>query len=132
MWPGRRCLWPLLPVTLTLQTALTARPGARYYLTPTRDAVLGVAVYRDAWHIYCQVAERPGTGQGRALRALVAPALCAAADASGTPIEAPALTARLVRLYQAEFPGVVGRGPRLPRPPVAPRAYGAVTSHQSI
>ena len=107
--------WPLLPAALTLQTALTARPGARYYLTPTRDAVLAVAVRHDAWHIYCHVAERRGAGQGRALRALVAPALCAAADASGTPIEAAALTARLARLYQAEFPGVADHGPAFPQ-----------------
>lgn len=69
----------------------------------------------EAWHIYCHVAERPGTGRGRALRALVAPALCAAADTSGTPIEAAALTRRLARLCQAEFPGVVDRGPALPQ-----------------
>ena len=106
--------WPLLPAALTLQTALTARPGARYYLTPQRDAVLAVAVRRNAWHIYCHVAEHPGTGQGRALRALVAPALCAAADASSTPIEAAALTQRLARLYQAEFPDLVDQGPAFP------------------
>ena len=51
---------------------------------------------------------------GRTLRALVAPALCAAADASGTPIEAAALTPRLARLYQAEFPDLVDRGPAFP------------------
>ena len=44
--------------------------------------VLAVAVRHDAWHVYCLVAERSGLGQGRALRALVAPALCAAADAT--------------------------------------------------
>ena len=107
--------WPLLPAALTLQAALTACPGVRYYLTPARDAVLAVAVRRDAWHVYCHIAERPGTGQGRALRALVAPALCAAADASGTPIEATALTLRLAHLYQAELPGVVDRGPGFPQ-----------------
>lgn len=107
--------WPLLPAALTLQTALTARPGARYYLTPSRDAVLAVAVRHDAWHVYCHVAERSGTGQGRALRALVAPVLCAAADASGTPIEAAALTSQLARLYQSEFPGLVDRGPAFPQ-----------------
>lgn len=107
--------WPLLPAALTLQAALTARPGARYYLTPSRDAVLAVAVRHDAWHVYCHVAERSGTGQGRALRALVAPVLCAAADASGTPIEAAALTSQLARLYQSEFPGLVDRGPAFPQ-----------------
>lgn len=106
--------WPLLPAALTLQTALTARPGSRYYLTPARDAVLAVAVRRDAWFVYCHVAERPGSGQGRALRALVGPALCEAADASGTPIETAALTPGLARLYRSEFPGTLDRGPAFP------------------
>lgn len=119
--------WPLLPAAITLQAALTVRPGARYYLTPARDAVIAVALRHGAWRVYCHVAERPGTGRGRALRALVAPALCAAADESGTPIEATALTRGLARLYQAEFPGVVDHGPAFPqgrrlRREAAPRA----------
>ncbi|GAA3555546.1 hypothetical protein GCM10022197_08390 [Microlunatus spumicola] len=107
--------WPLLPAALALQTALTVRPGTRYYLTPARDAVLAVAVRRGGWFVFCHVAERPGSGQGRALRALVAPALCAAADASGTPIEAAALTSRLARRYQAEFPGLADQGRAFPQ-----------------
>ena len=107
--------WPLLPAGLALQAALTVRPGTRYYLTPARDAVLAVAVRRDAWYVYCHVAEHPGTGGGRALRALVAPALCAAADATGTPIEAAALTRPLARRYRAELPGLIDCGPAFPQ-----------------
>lgn len=103
--------WPLLPVALTAQAIRTARPGARYYLSPARDAVMAVGVRRGSWYVDDHASARPGTGQGRALREIVLPALCDAADAAGIAIEATAVTDRLARLYQDEIPGLVDHGP---------------------
>ena len=107
--------WPLLPAAVTLQHALVLRPGTRYYLSVDREAVLAVGVRRDAWFVHAHVAARPGSGQGRALRALVGPALATAADASGTRIEAVAINRAMAERYAAEFPGLVDVGPGFPQ-----------------
>lgn len=119
--------WPLLPVALVAQLARTARPGVRYYLSLKRDAVIAVGVRRGSWYVEDHASARPGTGQGRALRAVVLPALCEAADAAGVAIEATALTDRLARVYQDEVSGLVDHGPaairgrNLRREPLHPR-----------
>lgn len=107
--------WPLLPAAVTLQLGLALRPGTRYYLSADRQAVLAVGVRRDAWHVHAHVSARPGSGQGRALRALVGPALAAAADASGTRVEAVAISRAMADRYATEFPGLVDVGPGFPQ-----------------
>lgn len=100
---------------MTLQLGLVLRPGTRYYLSADRQAVLAVGIRRDAWHVHAHVSARPGSGQGRALRALVGPALAAAADASGTRIEAVAISRAMADRYATELPGLVDVGPGFPQ-----------------
>lgn len=115
--------WPTLPLTVPIQIVLAARPWARYYITPQRDAVLVIAASRHGWHVQDHASARPGTGRGRALRAAVIPKLLAAADAEQVPVMASAATAGLAAGYMAEVSGLVDvgrghpRGRRLRRPP---------------
>lgn len=115
--------WPTLPLTVPIQIVLAARPWARYYMTPQRDAVLVIAASRHGWHVQDHASARPGTGRGRALRAAVIPKLLAAADAEQVPVMASAATAGLAAAYMAEVSGLVDvgrghpRGRRLRRPP---------------
>ena len=102
--------WPLLPVALAAQLARTTRPWVRYYLSLERDAVIAVGVRQGAWYVEDHASDTPGSGQGRALRAVVLPALCVAADEAGVAIEAIALSDHLARLYSAEVPGLVDQG----------------------
>lgn len=44
------------------------RRGTRYYISPSRDAVLTVRAARDGWHVENHVSAHPGTEQGKALR----------------------------------------------------------------
>ena len=104
--------WPALPVAVALQAHLVARPHARYYLSPERDAVIAVVATREGWHIEDHIAARPGTGQGAALRALVLPRLLDHADAEQITIHTTAANETLAARYAAELPGLrdVGRG----------------------
>lgn len=108
--------WPFaVPLLLPVQAVLVARRGARYYMSPERDAVLAVAATGTGWHIEDHATARPGTGRGRALRALVLLELYAAADGAGVPIYATAATARLAAGYTAEHPELVDVGRGYPR-----------------
>jgi hypothetical protein len=107
--------WPTVPVLLPIQAALIASPRARYYMTPQRDGVLAVIATRHGWRVEGHAAARPGTGEGRALRALVLPALLAAADTHQVPILASTATASLAATYRAEVPGLVDLGRARPR-----------------
>ena len=115
----------MCPIALPLQMVLVARPRARYYMSPSRDVVLAVTAGRRGWHLEDHVCARPGTGQGRALRAVVIPQVLAAADAAGVEVCTTAATSALAHRYMAEVPGLVDegrgrlRGRRLRRPPAA-------------
>lgn len=119
----------MCPIVVPLQAVLVARGAARYYVSQAGDAVLAVSAGRDGWCLEDHVSARPGTGQGRALRAVVLPQLLAAADAAGIEIHTTAATTTLARLYASEIPGLVdeGRGwPRGRRLRRLPAALGAV------
>ena len=107
--------WFSLPLLLVVQHGLNRRRSVRYYMSPTKDAVLAVAASRKGWAVQDHVAERPGTGQGRALRALVLPELTKAADAAGMRISATAANKTLAMQYAAELPGLVDVGRGIPR-----------------
>jgi hypothetical protein len=116
------CWCVAVPLLIAVQFALQARPRARYYLSPQRDAVLAVVTTHAGWHVEDHSCARPGTGAGRALRAQVLPQLLAAADADHVPILATAATRQLAARYAAEVPGLIDvgrgtiRGRRLRRP----------------
>lgn len=107
--------WISLPLLLVVQHGLNRRRSARYYMSPTRDAVLAIAATRHGWAVQDHVAERPGTGQGKALRALVLPKLTEAADTAGIAIHTTAANRRLAESYAAELPGLVETGRGIPR-----------------
>lgn len=73
--------WAMCAATITtvplLQWAHCHRPGARHYMSPGRDAVLGITARAGRWRIDNHLAANPGTGQGAALRARLIPALTA-------------------------------------------------------
>lgn len=108
--------WPVaVPLLLPVQAALVRRRGARYYMSPERDAVLAVVATGKGWHVEDHATARPGTGRGRALRALVLPELCQAADAGRVPIYTTAATAALAAGYASEHPELVDVGRGWPR-----------------
>lgn len=116
--------WPAVPLSVPVQLALLARRRARYYMSPSRQAVLAVVATKHGWHVEDHAAARPGTGQGRALRARVLPELTAAADAGGVPIYTTAANRHLAQQYATELSGLVDvgrgwpRGRRMHRAPV--------------
>lgn len=101
---------PLLPVALGAQLARTTRPWVRYYMSLQRDAVIAVGTRHGCWYVEDHASAKPGSDRGRALRAVVLPALCAAADGAGIAIEAIALSDRLAQLYCDEVPGLLDQG----------------------
>ena len=107
--------WPTVPVLLPVQAAVVTSPRARYYMTPQRDAVLAVIATRHGWRVEGHATARPGTGQGRALRALVLRDLLGAADSHHVPIYTTAANGDLAARYGAELPGLVDVGPGNPR-----------------
>jgi hypothetical protein len=107
--------WPTAPVLLPIQAALITSHRTRYYMTPQRDAVLAVIATRRGWKVENHATARPGTGQGRALRALVIPALLVVADNHHVPILATAANDNLAAMYAAELPGLVDVGRGVPR-----------------
>lgn len=121
-----------VPLLLPAQAVLVTRRGARYHMSPERDAGFAVVATGKGWCIEDHATARPGTGRGRELQALVLPELYAAADAAGVPIYSTAATARLAAGYTTDHPELVdvGRGdPRgrrcSPHPsPAAQRSRG--------
>ena len=96
-----------------LQAVLVARGTARYYVNPAGDAVLAVSAGRSGWCLEDHVSARPGTGQGRALRAVVLPQLLAAADADRIEIHTTAATFDAREAVHLRDPRPGRRGPRL-------------------
>ncbi len=125
LFPGVMAIawWPTVPVLLLGQTAAVRRSSVRYYMSTQRDAVLAVVARDDGWHVGEHLSARPGTGRGRALRAVVAPQLLARADNLGVTIHGTAATRRLAQQYLDELPETVDvgrgqwRGRRLQRTP---------------
>lgn len=119
--------WPSLPVLLVGQLWALRRGTARYYFSPSRDAVLALVARPDGWHVAEHSAAAPGAGRGRALREALMPPLLAAADAQGVAVHATAANRTLARQYSTELPGLVDvgrglfRGRRLQRPLVRGR-----------
>lgn len=101
-------LWWLLAILLYPVQAVMSRSRrrTRYYLAPSRDAVLAVAATRRGWHIADHQSRRPGAGQGRSLRELLKPHLLAAADEAGVCIRTTAATTTLAAIYTRELPGL--------------------------
>lgn len=99
----------LLP---SLVYVLMRRPAARYYMSPNKDAVLGITARRGEWRIADHVSAKPGTGQGKALRDLIVAPLTAAADRAGVEVCTVAATQQLADQYMGAVPGLVdvGRG----------------------
>lgn len=106
------CWWPALPLSIPVQFALMARPMARYYLTPERDAVLAVVARAGGWEIAEHASARPGSHRGEALHSLIEPHLFAAADAGSVWIVMTAASQKLAAAYMAALPGLenIGRG----------------------
>lgn len=115
--------WPTLPVLLVGQWWALRRRSARYYFSPSRDAVLALVARRDGWWVSEHYAAEPGAGRGRALREALVPALLAVADREGIAVYGTAATRGLARRYTAQLPGFVDvgrglfRGRRLQRVP---------------
>lgn len=88
------------------------RRGTRYFIGPSREAVLTVRAARDGWHVENHVSAHLGTKQGKALRELVAPSLRKAADAAGVAILVGGANIKLATIYkkQLEKLVVVDRG----------------------
>lgn len=107
--------WLVIPLSIAVQACLLSRRAARYYLSPAHDAVLAIVATAEGWHVEDHVAAWPGTGRGKALRALVLPELRAAADAAGIPIYTTAANERLATEYSVELPGLVDVGRGYPR-----------------
>lgn len=126
--------WPSWPLLLVGQTIVVKRSAARYYLSPDRDAVLAIVATRDGWHVEDHLSARPGEKRGKALRALVLPALRAQADAAGVAIYTTAASEKLAKDYAAELPGLVDvgagrlRGRRMRREPGAATADWSSTA----
>ena len=104
--------WPTAPLLVVGQSYLLARRHARYYMSPKRDAVLAIVATRKGWHIEDHIADRPRTGRGKVLRALIMPKLRAAADAGNISILTTAANDRLAAQYSSELLGLadIGRG----------------------
>lgn len=104
--------WPALPVLLAGQWWALRRRSARYYFTPTHDAVLALVASPNGWHVSEHYTAEPGARRGRALREALVPLLLAEADRQAVTIHGTAATRSLARQYAAQLPGVVdvGRG----------------------
>lgn len=104
--------WPALPLLVPVQFALVYGRGrsTRYYMTPARTAIIAITATRRGWYISDHESARPGTGQGRALRAAVLPKLVSAADRIGLDIATDAATGGLATIYQQDLPGLVDEG----------------------
>lgn len=104
--------WPMWPLLWIANAGLIARKSTRYYMSPNKDATLAIAAKQGRWVIGEHLSARPGTGQGRALRAVLLPVLGEVADREGVAVEATAASGRLAEVYRADVPELekVGRG----------------------
>lgn len=84
-------------------------------MSPERTAVIAIVAKHETWHVEDHASSKPGTGQGRALRALVLPQVLAFADERHVAILTTAANKTLAAAYAAEVPGLVDDGPGYPR-----------------
>ena len=96
--------WPCCPLLAVLQIALVYRPGAMYYMSTQRDAVIAITTTRKGWHVSDHASAAPGTGQGKKLRAALFPHLIEQARNSNIPIHATAANAKLPPSTQQSYP----------------------------
>jgi hypothetical protein len=92
-----------------------AMAHGRFYMSPARDAVLGISVKRNGWHIADHLTNRPGAGRGRALRAALIPRLLPYADEHQVTVRTVAATHELGEQYRAEVEGLEFAGRAIPR-----------------
>ncbi|MDO5633441.1 MAG: hypothetical protein Q4G34_01015 [Micrococcus sp.] len=105
----------VLPAMAVLIRAEQWWPWSRWYLSRDRDAVLAIRARRGQWRIAEHVCSRPGTGQGRALRDVLLPALSPVAIEEGLTITMNAASPRLAKTYLELLPGLRDVGPAFPR-----------------
>lgn len=107
--------WVVFPLSVLIQLALLGRRRARYYMTPTGDAVLAITATAKGWQVADHLCARPGTGQGRPLRDLVLPPVRVFADETGTMLYLTAVNKKMARTYAADLPGLHDVGRAWPR-----------------
>jgi len=91
------------------------RKSTRYYMTPARDARLGITAKADGWHFADHLSSRPGEKKGEALRDLIRGPLLAEADRLGVVIHLTAANDKVAGIYNRELPGLVDVGRGFPR-----------------
>lgn len=106
---------PLLPLLVAITAVQIVLPRTRMYLDPDRTAVLGITATRTGWRLENHATSRPGTGAGKRLRALLAPALLEAADQCSVALYPDASAPALADAYAGQFPGFQDMGPALLR-----------------
>lgn len=109
---GGCVLWPLLVIGMPV---LIATSRGRFYMSAARDAVLGINVKQDGWHIGDHMTRWPGAGRGRALRQQVIPPLLAYVDEHAVTVRAVAATRELGEQYREEVNGLEFDGRAWPR-----------------
>ncbi|MFT7712342.1 hypothetical protein ACMT9Y_15385 [Clavibacter tessellarius] len=102
--------WVASPVVIIAEVLLVTWPLGRYYLSPERDAVLAIFATRSTWSVVDHVTKAPGTGRGRALRAVLLPALLPLADAQNLAVSATATSSKVADLYRADLPDLDDNG----------------------
>ncbi len=108
-WVVGSLIWPIVKV-VARRTAHD--PSRRFYATP--DAILGVRVTPDGWHIEDHVSRTPGEGHGKRLRQLVVPTPLAYADEHHIALHLTTRSPKLAAAFQAEAPGLHQVGHRSP------------------
>lgn len=111
--------WPLLAALVAVQAH---QRSTKLYLDPERTAVVGVTATDAGWRLENHACRHPGSGAGARLRAVVGPALLAAADRARVTLyldaSAPALARRYADELEMEDAGPAPlRGRRMRRPP---------------
>ncbi|MHC2186529.1 hypothetical protein ACVLV4_002192 [Rathayibacter agropyri] len=109
----------LFPLILVVQFLLLLHPGCHYILRDERGPAAVIAVIRDSstptWFVRDHVSRHPGSGKGKALRALVVPELRRVADESGIEVVWVAATEGLANRFREEMPGLLDDGEVWPR-----------------
>ncbi|MFB9075256.1 hypothetical protein ACFFX0_30420 [Citricoccus parietis] len=107
--------WPVLCAPALACLVQLTRRNARYYMTPQRDAVLGIAATPQGWRVEDHASSKPGGRRGAPLRTLVLADLIEAADSQGIAIYATAADDSLAEAYRTELPDMVIAGKGWPR-----------------
>lgn len=96
----------LFGLVITTTGIQVLAPSTRLFLSPDRDAVIGVSATRHGWRIENHAAAHPGHGSARTLRRRVFDAIAWEADAHGTTIYLDVSSPVLERLYAQDLPGL--------------------------